>query len=556
MSRLLYLVVSTQLHLNNDTVRQKKLYFDIMKTSVISIWGKVVVTVLFLFFTLQACHCFNIPAGASQLTQEGSENHNQTEHGTSVPALESSLTILTHNDISKNKAFCVIKGACRVGDGSVVVPQWMRAYSAHISNCGIKKVSYHITEVRSKGKTLFEVRGMSKHISLKDDYRNFDVIGNEPPRGERDLLVNDLTRASLLLDILDRPLAYSQGTKSLCTTKNGEPCLAKNNTGVGSLKPLILVDSRISDTKDYMWPKSLLRLVRNSVSGNLEIADLKDVYAWKVYSEASCFRSLISTNVEISEIPKEVMTPKNIFFSKNNLNRVPLTAMSAQQGRSCSVKVLILNRYGKRYIEGSEKLSAAISAYGTRVHRGDERVLVQPEVAFFENSSFHEQVSVMQEAGVVVASHGDGNANFIFLRPASRVFEILPFGFASDVYRNISRAYGSIHSYVWSQPDDEVFSSCVKHFNPISSSERQAFLSHWRTSATRFAQETVRRSTNILNEYTVPEKDEDSSRGLKRLRQCASYQRISVDVRDLAKKVTKAAAELCHAKGDLSYLKT
>lgn len=477
---------------------------------------------------------------------------------TSVLALESSLTVISLNTLPTNKFFCRVKGACRVGDGTVLLPQWMRSYSAHISNCGLKKVGYHIADVRGDlGDTFMGLRGIDMSMSLKDDFRDHDVIGNEPPRGERSLLVNDVTPTILLLDLFRRPGAYAKVTTSLCATKFGKPCKSENGTDSFSFNPMILVDSKISDTKDYMWPKSLLRLLINAVAGGLKITDLKDLYSWKVRSQASCFRSLISTNVGTVDIPPDVMMSTNVFFSKNSLSRAAVGKTRESTTHTCSVKVLILNRYGKRYIEGSEKLREAISALTRRVGIVDERVVIQPEVVFFENSSFHEQVSVMQESGVVVASHGDGNANFLFLRPQSRVFEILPFGFSSDVYKNISRTYGSIHSYVWGQPDKEVFLACMLHFNPAASKDRDAFTSAWQTAAAKFIEETKRRNANVPSEYNVPHDDEDAgAKPLQRLRQCASYQRITVNIKHLAKVVTKAAADYCNVQGDINFVDT
>lgn len=475
----------------------------------------------------------------------------------SIPLLESSLTVLTHNALSNNKAFCKIKGACRVGDGTVLLPHWMRSYSAHIAKCGLKSVRYQLADTYSNPReTYLRSRNPEVHLSLQDDYRDFDVFGNDAPRAERNLLVTDITPTIVLLDLFRRPETYQQFTNTLCATQSGKPCEMEDTSDLSSLRPLLLVDSRISDTKDYMWPKSLLRLIRNSVGGNLAITDLSDIYGWKVRSGASCFRSLISTNVNTSELSNDVVLSSNMFFAKNSLSRIPARTSLAETKDRCLIKILILNRYGKRYIESSEKLSEAITAFARKVRALDSRVVIQPEVVFFESSSFHEQVSVMQEANVVVASHGDGNANFLFLRPQSRVFEILPFGFASDLYRNISIAYGSMHSYVWSQPDRDVFLACVRHFNPAASSERQAFENHWEAAATRFNEETVRRNANIRSEYTIPADDDGIHPTLSRLRQCASYQRISVNAKHLAKMVTRAAADQCQVSGDLSFLDT
>lgn len=475
---------------------------------------------------------------------------------TSINSLESSLTVISHTSFSKQHQFCRIKGVCRLGDGTVLLPKWMKAYSAHVAKCGILEVVYNIIEAEQKQDDNFmHLEEMDIAVSLNDTYRSFDVIGNEAPRVERSLLATDITPSILLLDMFKRPGAYGEHITFLCTTKQGTGCRTENGSDPSSFNPMIFVDSRISDTKEYLWPKSFLRLFRNAANGKLNIADLKDVYGWKIRSEASCFRSLVTTNAQTADIGSGVLLSSHLLFSMNKLNRREIgMGDNAALRTTCSTKVLILNRYGKRFIEGSDKISSAISSYGTELRRKYRHVLIEPEVVFFENSSFHEQVSVMQESSIVVASHGNGNANLIFLRPKSRVFEILPFGFVSSVYQNLSRAYGSIYSTVCAQPDEDVFLACIRHFNRDESEEKEAFVKEWQAAAEMFRNETIAQKANVDSEYNVPEDEESTGQILKRLKQCASHQRISVNVKHLARMVVKAAAEQCGIQQGLDFL--
>lgn len=472
-----------------------------------------------------------------------------------IPLLSSSLTIWKANENNGSlHQVCRIKGVCRVGDGSILLPLWMKAHSTEIEMCGLKEVSYAIHESKDQnGNEAFTLEGIiSTRLELKDNYREFDIVGGDPPRGERHLLAHDMAPTILMLDMIKRPEKYETIFKPSCLSKGKDECRDERNSS--SFKPLLLVDARISDTLDYKWPKSLIRLMRNTFKGILPIVDLQDIYGWRVRSQASCFQSIVSTNIRTGEMSAETFLEDHEFFSSNGLKRTP-----AEQGQSsdrpCTIKVLILNRYGKRFIEGSDNLNTAISYYGREVSKKEKRVLVESEVVFFENSSFHEQVSVMQEANIVVTSHGDVNANLMFLRPKAAVFEILPFGFGSNIYRNLTVAYGAHYENVTAQPDTEVFTACVEHFNVQHSKQKSDFLQEWRAQATNFVQSTIRKKANIASGFVVPDDDDESkNREVKRLRQCASYQRISVDIKHLARKVVETAARQCQVKDDLKLL--
>lgn len=487
------------------------------------------------------------------------DNSTKNENAAAIAALESSLTIITHSMFEKNHRFCKLKGVCRTGDGTVLVPRWMESYSEHISKCGLERVSYLLVDKKQKGKNFTSVFTQGSGITLNDGFRDLDVLGNKAPRGEPGLLVTDLTPSIFLMDLFSRPGMYSKITVTLCTTKGGTICKPENYSDPSVLHPLMFIDSRVADTQDFRWPKSLLRLMRNSVGGALQVSELKDLYGWRVRSEASCFRSIISTSAIASELPPQAFLQSHIFFSKNKLNRWAVNALSVSHN-TCSAKVLILNRYGKRFIEGSDKLVSAISSLGQEFRRRDPRIVIQPEVVFFDNSSFHEQVSIMQETSVVVASHGDENTNFMFLRPMARAFEILPFGLSSSLYKNLSTTYGSIYSNVVAQPDEDVFLACVEHFNPKDSEEKENFVAAWKLAAQHFREETFRKKANIESDYAIPEDGDDEKQAidqrLKRLHQCASCQRISIDSKHLAKTVTKAAARQCNFKGDIDFLST
>lgn len=466
-----------------------------------------------------------------------------------ILGIPSSITFATIRGFKQNHLFCRINGACRVGDGTVMLPRWMRKHAQYLANCGLNNISFSIVDVQNG--TQFEPPGVwtttSEGRVFTDDFRDKDLLGIFVPAAEKPLLATALTPIIHALDIFNRPRSYPDIVDFNCVQENEQLCKSEKNEQM-RVNAVLFVDSRIADSKDFHWPKSVLRLLRSSMNARFEYKDLRTVYSWRVRSQASCFRSIITTNVQTSDMPQFSIAIDNPLFIKNGLKRSS-TRRGLEALAQCTVKVLILNRYGQRFIEGANTLLAAISLYGRQVTERASHVLIQSEVVFFENSSFHEQVSVIQEADVIVASHGENNANFMFARPNTQIFELIPFGYHSTVYRNLSLVYGAAYRMIVAQPDAQVFTACVRHFNPEVTEDRRIFFEQWLRQAQRFRSDTITQGKNINPDYIVP----DVHR-LGHLQECAAYQRVSVDVRHLARQVVHSAARQCPIQADLSFL--
>ncbi|KAI0564767.1 Glycosyltransferase 61 [Gracilaria domingensis] len=396
--------------------------------------------------------------------------------------------------------------------------------------------------------------GTQSKVNLNYEYEDMDVIGSNLPRGKRELLAYDMTPYIFMMEMFSG--SSSSHVTFECLSGNTDSCeqYETDRSEHSSLNPLILIDARISSSKEYHWPKSLLRLIRNSVMGKLKILDMKDLYGWKVRSTASCFRSILTSNVQTGDMSPKSFTGTHRFFSLNGLSR-STSARSENSPVPCVCKVLVLNRFGKRFIIGGDILTRAITFYGKKVASIDPTVRIEAEEVFFENSSFHEQVSIIQESSIVVASHGDGNSNFMFLKPDSRVFEIMPYGYKSDIFRNIAVVYGARYEQIRSQADNEVFEACVQHYNSNKGSFVARYLTNWENNAVMFLNETIQNKRNVWSDMEIPEDEAPgTSTSLKNLRECASYQRLSVDIKDLARNVALAATQLCRVQGDVSIL--
>lgn len=478
---------------------------------------------------------------------------------TSIAGVDHDIFIIRrHRSFAHNQSFCRIWNVCRVGDGSLIMPSWMKEHNQDIETCGFSEVSYAFdSDVGNSSIAIRRSDGSMSNVTLQDDYRHMDVVGVHLPRGRRDLLAHDLTPSILMMGMFSSSIQPEQSSLT-CFSKDPESCsmyrsvMAREST----FNPLMLIDSQISDTKEYLWPKSLIRLLRNSMLGRLKIVDVKEVYGWRVRSTASCFRSMISTKIETGDVPPDAFRDNDNFFVRNHLSRNITGRPSEKSTEPCISKVLILNRRGRRFMIGIDYLIRALMALGKKLTEIDSLTRIEAEEVFFENCSFHEQVSIIQESNVVIASHGDANANFMFLRPQTKVFEIMPYGYASDLYKNISNAYGARYELIRSQADVEVFAACVRHFNAEENASVNEYMSGWEDTARQFWNESMRQRANIASDYEIPEMERlKNAVDLKNLRECASYQRISVDIKDLARKIALEVAYQCHVTGDLSSLK-
>lgn len=462
--------------------------------------------------------------------------------------MDSSLTVLDHQLFTGGEKFCYLQGVCRLGDGTYLLPSWMEKLSGKVRQCGLSKVVYSFHgEASASGNTTLVFKGLPRaKINISDEYKELDIVGGTKPRAEYHLLISDLTPLILLSDIFKRPSAYKNLTTTQCFSEFGD-C---NSTKVypSSLNPAILVDSAVSEVKDYLWPKGIVRLLRNGFEGNLQLTDLQDIYGWKFRSHASCFRSLLVTNANTSDFKPKSILADNFMFKGNALSRVPVPKLDQpDQRRRCDMKVLIMNQFQKGHIVGSSVLERALQVLNQALVRRFPHMSLQSETVYFQNSSFHEQISVMQEADVVVASHSASNANLAFLRPGTFFLELLPFGVKPDIFQDIAKAYDVDYHYLHAEPDGELFSKCIAHYNTEAKEQCDYLMGKWNASSEVFVNATRTKKENGKASYFLPEEntDDDNYSDLNNIRECANLQRLSVNVKHLARRVMTQVFDQC-----------
>jgi hypothetical protein len=479
--------------------------------------------------------------------EDRSETHT-TNFVSSVRVLDTSILMLRHAGLPHDKPVCRISGVCRMGDGSYLMPYWMKRYSDHIERCGIEHAKYSLHRARSElDGDVWAVRGYKPGaLNLTDTYFDYDLVGGNTPRGDSHWLVTDLTPSLFVLDLSSRFNIHQSKMIAQCIRPQKATC--PRTLSISGVRPLLLVDVRVSEQESFLWPKGFVRMISNGLLGSLHVADLQEVYGWRLRTQAACFRSIITTRAEVAEIPPSVFDSSHFLFDGNGLSRdsVRISDVSRTSQTPCDIKVLILNKYGKRHMIGDDALHAAIVALAQKVKADQNSVRFLPEVIYFENVPFHEQVSIMQESSIVVSAHGPSNANAVFLRPESLFIEVVPFGLEPDTYASISKTFSVRYHMVMAQPDDEVFESCINHFNPTDSEAFITFTKQFAVHAKRFKRDAISSDSNPSTEYRIPANaTAELIKEVKNARHCANYQRLSFNVKDVAKRIVHEGLSQC-----------
>lgn len=436
---------------------------------------------------------------------------------------------------------CRVRRACTVGDGSVLLPAWMKLYKSHLEKCGLANVQFVLQSGKDEaGNEQLEARQIQRPKELTHLFGSYDLLGSSPPADQRQHLVVDLWPLLMAADVLKNRNNYNGSVESLCVRQGGGKC---DQSAKYSMHLMIRATTAISSLKDTSWVKGFLRLIRNGLLGDLRLVDTAELYGWRIRGQAACVRSIITSGGNVSSMSSKAVAPNHFMFAENELSRLPRFTSSTTRDSGCVVRVMILNRYGKRFMIGDEALRSAISQEASKITAKHPYMSIQSEVVFFENSSFHEQVGMAQEANIIIASHGEANTNVVFLRPGSALIEILPFGYSSGPYNDLARIFGVEYTKIVAEPDDEVFKSCITHFNPKASSERDKFLESWIAKASKVRARTILASAE--SNFSFASNDDPRLQGVEKARQCMGFQRLSFNVKDLAKQAVEIGMKQC-----------
>jgi hypothetical protein len=128
-----------------------------------------------------------------------------------------------------------------------------------------------------------------------------------------------------------------------------------------------------------------------------------------------------------------------------------LSDMFPTQGQEAGITVI--RRVGKReYAEHSELL--------TKLSKFD----IPVREAIMESLAFGEQIELMRATSILIAPHGAGQTNMMFMKPRSKIIELYPKGFSDRCFPGMSTVFQHYHveiestlpSVVGRQPSERV----------------------------------------------------------------------------------------------------
>lgn len=486
---------------------------------------------------------------------------------------EGSVLVFRHSDFESDTPICQIQGICRVGDGSYLLPKWMERHKATLNRCGISRTHFvlsrpHAGDENETSSERWDIEpNLRQKITLTYNQSKEDLFGGDAPREKPYFLTADMVVNLALMSVFsptDVESPMNQMELGDCFLRDHRKCTDAKFSP--TLHPMLLIGASISEKPAFHWEQGFLRLVRDGHLGALHIWDMHDLYQWRFRSQAACIRSLTTTAASISNIPAKLFAPTNILYRHKAFNRYSIfdrkhglqerAPNSKSKGFSqCVVKILILNKYGKRHIVGDDALRESIEAYSGAAREMHPYLELLPEIATFDNSSFHEQALVMQESSITIGAYGKSNTNIIFQRPNSTFFEILPFGVSSSIHAELARLAGVEFKSVTAQPDEEVFQSCVQHYG-MQSDESRKVLGDWKAAAQKFREQTKATGANPRSNYVLNGMPRLTERVARRLRYCALHQRLSFNVRHVAKLVTEKGIRMCQIMQDSTVSST
>jgi len=473
---------------------------------------------------------------------------------------------------------CRVAPVAKQGNGRVLLPSWMQKHSEVLAKkCGynLRNTAFKLQAKLAQDGVKFTVKDENIKVDDVMMYDNGvgettgvqgqsagDLIRVEYPREHMPHFATDIQSTLIVADIFSGNNAALMGAGRVLTEK-GVFTDAQSIQGAKMVpvRPVLPVNEKVAELPTNSWVHGFLRLIRNAlIDKNFLTPTERDLFGHHVNTKAVLFRSGLSYGG--NSYNPQLLKPDNIVFARNKLvrqmpSRVNIRSQIADRSAvasaspaggsgagsmPCTVKLLILNRAGgermlikpDRIVESLRKHLA--SAYKTAPH-------VVVEHAKFEGLAFHLQVAVMQEADIVVAPHGAGNTNVVFMRAGATLLEVMPFGYlGAGPFANLAKAYGVEYVPIVAEPDDENFRDCVspKRAGSLSEDKRKNILKAWDTARSVWKNPKASRGQKD-NAINLHDEENDYARF------CARHQMLDFEPKWMAASLKPAVDGICGA---------
>lgn len=376
------------------------------------------------------------------------------------------------------KHVCRIFDVGRLRDGTFILPRWMKQHDATIEHrCGIRNFLFSLPSTpfppSSQPRNNPPLDQYPAHAKLNTKNIDRDLFGIAAPRQHMPHFVSDIISPLLAIEVLmgsGRIDAVSSVIRPMTMSGLPKPDLSV----LPELNPSILIQQETFQQPQSHWVARLAKFFQHPILGFTLIptdegktSSLSDERSLEV----AMYRSVIHSNVNPYE-PYGLFSAngQNIVFSLNGISRDPAWTTMGMSQFPCRVFVTALTRRGPRGLLGLQTLETDIKRRFQR-----EGIIAGFRVVDFGNMSFDDQVQTMQQTNVLITTHGAGNANFIFMRPAAAVIEVFPFAYKAGPFDGFANIFGLNYSTAMSIPQTDVFKECMNRNEKNQKIKRDVF---------------------------------------------------------------------------------
>lgn len=417
-------------------------------------------------------------------------------------------------NLPKGRQLCRIFNVGRIDDGRLLLPKWMEKHKQFIeSNCGISRYSFSLMVQDGRFELDRDVirNDFGDSYVLDLSHSDRDLFGSEAPRHHMPHYVSDIIKPLVACEVLMgsgqnllRPLSL------LKTAKDAE--LIRSTRPPEKLKPSVLMLPGTWKRAKTDWVRRLAHFFEHPALGFTMISSRgRKIRPLK----ARVFHSVLSSNVNPYE-PYGLFgtTGKNILFATNGISREPPWRMASMQEMPCRISITALTRSGARKLLHLDQLEKSLKMKAAAAQmRADFRIVD------FNEMSFEAQVQTMQETHVLIATHGAGNANIIFMRPGAAVIEVFPFSYKAGPFDGFAKIFGLEYKTAMSAPQTSVFKACMDEHEK-SDLIRRAVFGKWDAAVKEEEKSPWIHRLEFEKEFGEPGKSQGmTTRGCVRLQQ-------------------------------------
>lgn len=441
------------------------------------------------------------------------------------------------------KSLCRLFNIGYLPDGALVLPKWMKKHLDFlIGRCGIKHAFFAINRIGETtspalDEKILQAEGLSKfNVDASNTER--DLFGASAPRNHMPHFVSDIFFHLVVCEALLGSGKQLLRSIALVPT-DASKVEGRSIPNFPDLKPAMFLQDDTWSRPPAEWVPRLAQFFRHpEIDFKFLRRNGKNMETDGLSAEApviTMFRSVVLSNLKSHE-PFGLFGANgtNIVFEANGITRDPAWKTRGMQEQPCRVSVTVLTRQGPRALLRLKELQNRVELLGKLA-----RIHTDIKIVDFGGIPFDEQVRIMQETNVLVATHGAGNANFIFMRPSAAVIEVFPFAYKAGPFDRFAEIFGLEYKTAMSAPQSDVFKECMNRHETNQSIKRLVF-AWWDKAVAEEKIEPWVHRLELEKEFGEPGKSEGMT-----TRGCVRLQELEFNIDAISRMVISLGSSQC-----------